>query len=206
MPVEATRQRFLSIAKQEFLEHGFLAASLRGIAKKAELTLGAFYRYYPTKGALFDALVEEPANEVMALFKNAQVEFTRIPAERQFDELSGFVGDGYERMISLMCDHAEAFKLVFCKSEGTSWARYLDELVAIEDEGTANFMRSYCALHPGFQAIDPRLTHILSTTLFEGIVQVFDHDMPKSDAMTFACRLREFYTAGWQKLLGFSNA
>ena len=52
-----TLDLILSAAMQEFLEKGFKSASLRNIVKKAGVTTGAFYGYYDSKEALFEALV-----------------------------------------------------------------------------------------------------------------------------------------------------
>ena len=50
---KGTQERILEAAREEFLEKGFERASLRRIVKEAGVTTGAFYRYYPTKEALW---------------------------------------------------------------------------------------------------------------------------------------------------------
>lgn len=44
-----TLERIHIAAKREFLEKGFLGASLRNIVKCAGVTTGAFYGYYDSK-------------------------------------------------------------------------------------------------------------------------------------------------------------
>ena len=55
---EDTQKNILDTARKHFLKDGLTGASLRNIVKDAGLTTGAFYKYYPTKEALFDALTE----------------------------------------------------------------------------------------------------------------------------------------------------
>lgn len=55
---EKTREKILDTAIKHFLRDGFSGASLRSIVKDAGLTTGAFYKYYPTKEMLFDALID----------------------------------------------------------------------------------------------------------------------------------------------------
>ena len=55
---EDTEKNILNTARKHFLKDGFSGASLRNIVKDAGLTTGAFYKYYPTKEALFDALTD----------------------------------------------------------------------------------------------------------------------------------------------------
>ena len=55
-----TKRRLLESAKKEFLEKGYLQASLRNICKNAGVTTGALYFFFEGKEALFAELVEEP--------------------------------------------------------------------------------------------------------------------------------------------------
>ena len=51
-----TLERIQEAAMTEFLDKGFLGASLRQIVKNAGVTTGAFYGYFSSKEALFNAL------------------------------------------------------------------------------------------------------------------------------------------------------
>lgn len=51
------RHDILCAAKQEFLRHGIHDASMREIAKSADVTVGNVYRYYKNKEALADAII-----------------------------------------------------------------------------------------------------------------------------------------------------
>ena len=51
---EDTQKNILNTARKHFLKDGLTGASLRNIVKDAGLTTGAFYKYYPTKEALFE--------------------------------------------------------------------------------------------------------------------------------------------------------
>ena len=51
----ATLENIQEAALTEFLDKGFLGASLRQIVKNAGVTTGAFNGYFPNKEALFAA-------------------------------------------------------------------------------------------------------------------------------------------------------
>lgn len=53
-----TLEKIQQTALDEFLEKGFLGASLRQIVKHAGVTTGAFYGYFSSKEALFASIVE----------------------------------------------------------------------------------------------------------------------------------------------------
>ena len=67
-----TQMKILEVGKKEFLEKGFKDASLNKIVAEAGFTKGAFYGYYPDKGALFEDLVGEAAKGLLEQFKAAQ--------------------------------------------------------------------------------------------------------------------------------------
>lgn len=56
-----TKERLLISAKKEFVEKGYLQASLRNICKNAGVTTGALYFFFQDKEDLFAAVVEEAA-------------------------------------------------------------------------------------------------------------------------------------------------
>lgn len=71
----STLQVILITGKNEFLEKGYLGASLRNIAREAGVTTGAFYGYYKSKAELFDALVKEQYDTFLSVYCRAQTEF-----------------------------------------------------------------------------------------------------------------------------------
>ncbi|WP_158089472.1 TetR/AcrR family transcriptional regulator [Magnetofaba australis] len=60
---DATREKLLQAAYEEIHLHGFQAASLSAILKRAQMTKGALYHHFPNKLALGYAVVEEVLQE-----------------------------------------------------------------------------------------------------------------------------------------------
>ena len=56
---EARPEEILSAALDVFVERGFAAARLQEVARRAGVTKGTIYLYYPSKEALFKAVVRE---------------------------------------------------------------------------------------------------------------------------------------------------
>lgn len=61
---EELKNDIIKIAENEFFYHGYEAASLRMIAKKANTTLGNLYHYFPSKEAILDAVMEDFPEEL----------------------------------------------------------------------------------------------------------------------------------------------
>ena len=68
MPRPATdlRHRVVIAARAAFDDKGFDGASLRAIAKAARTTIGMIYYYFPTKDALWDAVIDDVYQRIVA--------------------------------------------------------------------------------------------------------------------------------------------
>lgn len=60
------RERILDAAQQCFIEHGFHAASMAGIAATAQMSAGLIYRYFDSKNAIILAIIERQLAEKRA--------------------------------------------------------------------------------------------------------------------------------------------
>ncbi len=89
----------LEVGKQEFLEKGFLGASMRNIASRLSVTTGALYRYYTDKESIFDALVKEAAETLEQKYREMQQQFAMQPVQEQVQELPEVSEEGHDWMI-----------------------------------------------------------------------------------------------------------
>lgn len=58
---EGKRRRIIDVAVREFAGHGFASANVNRMAQEAEISVGALYKYFPTKEDLFMYIVEVAA-------------------------------------------------------------------------------------------------------------------------------------------------
>lgn len=58
----------LGLVRQAFVEKGFDGASMQDLAKAAGMSVGNFYRYFPSKAAIILALVQADHAEVLTTF------------------------------------------------------------------------------------------------------------------------------------------
>ena len=194
----------LEAGKREFLEKGFQGASLRNIAASLGVTTGAIYGYYTDKEAMFDALVSEPGQELVERYREVQKAFSARPLEEQVNNLPEVPEIEAARMMAYIYDHFDAFKLITCAAAGTRYEHYLDTLAEIEDNAGRALID--CMREAGYPVpeIDDELIHIMSSALFNGMFETVRHDMPREKAMQYMNSLRDFYSAGWFKILGIT--
>lgn len=203
---EKLREDILQAGKREFLEFGYRDASLRRMAASLGVTTGAIYRYYPDKEALFEALVDSPARELTDRYRARQQAFADQPLTAQLENLPEIPDTEADWMLDFVYDHFDAFKLIACCAAGTGYEHYLDILAQIEDQSGRLLIERMT--QAGFQLpdIDDELIHIMSTALFNGMFETVRHDMPREKAKRYMNSLRDFYSAGWFKLLGIPGA
>src|SRR5699024_2736829 len=197
-----TLQAILTAAMDEFLEKGFQSASLRNIVKQAGVTTGAFYGYFSSKEALFEALVGEQYEYFMNCFCSAQQEFASLPAEAQPDQVGITSGSCMREMLLYAYSHLKEFKLILCHSTGTRFAGMIDEMVRIELQATHDYLNVLKSLGRPAPPIDEHLEHILVTRMFNAFFELIIHEMPLPKAENYLEEMREFYTAGWLKIMG----
>lgn len=204
IPNEKLAAELLEAGKKEFLELGFQGASMRSIAASLGVTTGALYRYYTDKEAMFDALVEEPAKVLETSYREQQQNYADQSLQSQLDGLPEISDGSAAWMMNYIYDHFDAFKLIACCSAGTRYEHYIDTLIDIESESGRRLIDRMKEEGVPVQEMDDELIHILSSALFNGMFETVRHDMPREKAMQHMCSLRDFYSAGWFKILGLA--
>ena len=63
---DKTRRALLDAARTFFTAQGYVAASTEEVVRRAGLTRGALYYYFPNKAALFEAVFDEVGQEYIA--------------------------------------------------------------------------------------------------------------------------------------------
>lgn len=197
-----TLERIKEAALAEFLDKGFQGASLRQIVKNAGVTTGAFYGYFSSKAALFAAIVEPHAAEIMGRFVKTQISFAELPEAEQPSRMGRESAEYVDWLVDYICSHREPLKLLLCRSEGTSYETFVHDMVDIEVDATCRYVEVLHRLGHEVPALDPTLCHIIASGMFGAIFEVVVHDMPREAAMRYVTQLREFYTAGWLHLMG----
>ena len=199
---KATVERIQEAALNEFLEKGFLGASLRKIVKNAGVTTGAFYGYFSSKEALFASIVEPHAAALMGRFMEAQISFAELPKEEQPEHMGVESSSYLDWMVDYICENREPVKLLLCRAEGTSYEHFVHNMVEVEVDSTLQYMKVLEELGKNVIEIDRELCHILASGMFSAVFEVVIHDMPYDKAKEYVYQIRDFYTAGWQKWLG----
>ncbi len=92
MPAAERRELVLEAAIAEFATHGLAGTSTEDVARRAGISQPYLFRLFPTKKALFIALVER-------CFQRVRDTFTSAAADLTGDEALAAMADAYERLL-----------------------------------------------------------------------------------------------------------
>ena len=137
---EDTQKNILDTARKHFLKDGLTGASLRNIVKDAGLTTGAFYKYYPTKEALFDALTDPYMEHIYQIYDQIVEEFEKLSASDQTRNMSDTSSDGMEQMVDYIYDHYDNFRLLLKCGDSGKFELFIHNMVEREMKSSLKYM------------------------------------------------------------------
>lgn len=200
--VEGVSEKIEACARKEFLEKGYVDASLRTIAAEAGTTTGMIYSRYGGKEGLFSALVEPAAQEFTAIFQEVQEQFHAMEPDQQTDSLDEYAAGGMKQMINYMYDHQEEFQLLVNHSYGTKFQNFVEHLVEIETEYTYKYMEAVGLKFRDGRPLTKEFMHIMNKALFESFFEVIRHNLSKAEAIEYIELLEKYHSAGWNVIYG----
>lgn len=187
--------KIIHAAWDEFLEHGFVAASMHKIADRAGVTTGALYTRYKNKDALFGSLLSE-------FFSVTQACSEPVAKKYYEAEESGSVADFLAAMefeeqmyLNLLFEHYESCVLLFCKSHGSSAEESLSAMISYKVTTTVDFLEKTAA-HP----VNREAVRLLMEANFHIYRKIIEAGYGKTEAVSCMKDVQPFLHAGWKEL------
>ena len=192
-----TRKHLLECAKREFLEKGYMKASLRTICKEAGVTTGALYFFFKDKEDLLAALVEEPLKQLYAVMEEHYA--TEIRNGEQVAQLN-LEDDGdleaSRQIIREMYANRDIFLLLLTKSQGSRFENCADEVVDISEQQYRRLCDTVTNA-TGKPRIDDYMTHWMAHIMVDTFVHLFLHESEESVALKHVDALTMYLIRGW---------
>ena len=199
--IAGVSERLLECARNEFIDKGFQAASIREIAKKAETSARAVYTRFPNKEGLFDAIVSPVSDGLIELYQNYADQFwakdIRVDGADaiSFDDTAIYVD-----MIDYIYDHKDEFLLIQTSLGGTR------HTALIEDLTDKNL--SYISIWPeptggtgNEKELMMKVLHMLTNSFYASMFEPLRHGMNRREARFYIETLCSFFVAGINRLL-----
>jgi len=193
--------KIMEAAKAEFLEFGFMDASMRRIAGNAGITAPALYKHFPSKEDMFAALVDPAIDGYMELYHEVENDYNEELKNMDKDNL--WTGQKETvRGMTYIYDHFDEFKLIICRSQGTKYESFTHRMANLEEEVTQRYMKDLAKSGIKVKKVNKKELHLLVTTNVEAMFQPVIHDFSRKEALHFAETLDTFYLPAWKVLFG----
>ena len=192
-----TRKRLQKCALEEFLEKGFMKASLRSICKKAGVTTGALYFFFEDKDDLFVSLVKEPLAGVREAMER------HFLGEKQEEAQEGDADD-YQTTLNIVHElyrYRDRFRLLLERSQGSSMEGAVDEIVRI-CEGHYRMLADMMQQHIGGEKISHDVIHWIAHMQIDVFVYAVTHIDTEAEAVRYMGHAVKYMVCGWYGMFG----
>ena len=193
-----TREKILDAAKREFLNKGFAGTNVRAVAQEAGVTTGALYNLFKNKDGIFEALVGGVFDEFLHILAHNDV-FEAKKLGMKTGELSAITEVSRHRflkMVDFFYVNWDAMKLLICCAKGSSYEHVFDKAIDFMESETLQLLKL-----DGVK-MSRRIKffiHVMVTSHFENLKEIFYHDLTKSEAADFILDFNVYHCGGWKQ-------
>ncbi|MCM1157317.1 MAG: TetR/AcrR family transcriptional regulator [Bacteroidales bacterium] len=194
-----TRNKLLDSAKQEFLEKGYMKASLRTICKNAGVTTGALYFFFRDKEDLLKQLVEEPLQGIISIIQlHLSEELSMDSSFASTDEDSEDIRAASE-IVHFMYQNYDVFEILLTKSQGSA---YEDVVSRFADWGEQHYnaLAEMTAAKLEVSKPDHYMIHWMAHMQVDAFIHLFTHEPDEEKAVRHMEEIVVYLVSGWNGL------
>ena len=197
-----TKEKILESAKKEFLDKGFVNASLRTIAANAGLTTGAMYRHFKDKDALFCALVDEAIDvttkTVMMADALHHIDLDNVVSNEHFEQEKKSTND----LLDYIFANFDVFTLLLTKSAGSTHEHFQEEICELYTKNCEQTFNWMYENKIATKKVDIMTIHFIASTIINAFTEIITHRMPKTKAFQYIENIEEFTRFGMIHMMG----
>ena len=152
----------ISAASEEFSDKGYMGASLRKIAKKAGVTVGAIQTRYKSKDELFVSLPKPFLDDIEAAFRGIRSDYYSGNGNDILTQLDMSMRYESNSILHLIFNNYDDAVLLLYRSSGSSLEHYFDMLVEHRIKESI-----LCLQSEGNTRVDEKLLRLLISSQFD---------------------------------------
>ena len=196
-----TYTEILKNAKAEFLQNGFEKASMRSIAAMTGITAGALYKHFPSKAAIFEALVEPLITQTL----NIGTDFSKIAIHLYETEdtaaIKGAIHTSLQNLFTLVYSRFDEFKLLFNRSAGTKYENIRHEFVMADVAACKKFIGDLKKHGISVRPLNDDRLHLIYSTALTPLFEIITHEYSYKKALSFMDILTDVMYFCWTKIM-----
>lgn len=200
-----TKEKLLESAKSEFLEKGYMKASLRKICADAGVTTGALYFFFEGKEDLFAAIVEPPLNSLTDVLSQHFTDDISIISAPRFVEQYSFAGDQDHEIFGVSLVHHiyqnyNAFMLLLTKAQGSRFENCVDSLVELIEKSYREMANGIVAQNPGSK-VNEYMNHWFTHMSVDAFIHLLTHEPDEQKAVGHMKLIMAYLVHGWMNMI-----
>ena len=200
-----TKEKLLESGKLEFLEKGYMKASLRKICADAGVTTGALYFFFEGKEDLFAAIVEPPLNALTEVLKQHFINDMSIISVSGFMEQYSLEDEKDHEILGVSLVHHiyqnyDAFMLLLTKAQGSRFENFVDEIVDLIEKSYREMANGIVALNPGSQ-VNEYMSHWFTHMSVDALIHLLTHEPDEQKAVGHMKQIMAYLVRGWMNMI-----
>ena len=189
-----THEKVIRAMREEFLTHGYEKASLNRISAKVGITTAGLYRHFRNKEDMFAYLVQDTVNAFHAMAARSE---NQMETDLDYDP---FNEDWATFWSSFIAEHAEGLKLLLCRSQGSRFETFEEELIALEVEGNKTYATALEKAGKKVRLVSDLEWHTLAATYVHLVVEAVRRDMTLEETQEHLRFVGRLLYPGWKQL------
>ncbi len=196
--IEGYDEKIIEYAQKEFLEKGYNDASLRNIAKMADVSTSTMYTRFGDKEGMFEYLIS-PTEKLPIFLEKVLNDYFSMNVEAQQEHYRETGNIGFDEIINMIYTDYPAYKLLVSCSPGDTYKKYLEQITAIDVKYTLLYLKENNSKTLREGSINEGFCQVVSTAFYSALFHCVEHDMSIEDAKKYITELRSFYGRGWEE-------
>lgn len=190
--------------KEEFLEKGYEAASIRSIGARAGMTSAGLYRHYVDKEAMFDEVVSPVIEKIKRWRKDHKdKKYVLVDGGAGRDEL---FGESFIDLIrEVILPNRDEFKLLITRAGGSKYENFIHDFA---EDNQKDMMDAFEYLRKSgypVKKIDEEEIHMLLSAYLTACFEPIIHEYDDTKIDKYLNTIQEFFMPGWLAVMGLDK-
>lgn len=196
-----TYTEILKNAKAEFLQNGFEKASMRSIAAMTGITAGALYKHFPSKAAIFEALVEPLITQTLSIGSDFSKIAIHLYETKDFLSTKEAIRISLQNLCTLVYNHFDDFRLLFNRSAGTKYENIRHEFVMADVTACKKFIADLKKRGIKVRSLNDDQLHLIYSTALTPLFEIITHEYSYKETQGFIDILTDVMYFCWNKIM-----
>lgn len=190
------RDSIISVAQDEFIDKGYLDASMRSIAKTVGVSVSNVYNYFSNKDKLFSCIVKPVCDTIDIALNDMEQKNNLTDNGNMYLDLHD---EDIEKLSEFIDRNRNILKLLVFKSYGSSYEKYKEDLTERYTELSLIYLGRAEAVEGHINCrISGFCLHNIASMLFNMVTEILMHDVSYNDMVIFIKEMLVFISRGYE--------